>query len=73
MNRKLVILFVNLLFCCTVAFAQEKSELQKRAEAIDPQENIVLARSTYIHAFNDYANKGQILLGAQCAAKAAAL
>ena len=73
MNRKLVILFVNLLFCCTVAFAQEKSELQKRAEAIDSQENIALARSTYIHAFNDYANKGQILLGAQCAAKAAAL
>ena len=73
MNRKLILLFVNLLFCCTVAFAQEKSELQKRAEAIDPQENIALARSTYIHAFNDYANKGQVLQGAQCAAKAASL
>ena len=32
-----------------------------------------MARSTYIHAFNDYANKGQVLQGVQCAAKAAAL
>ena len=31
MNRKFTLLFVNLLFCCSVAFAQEaqKSDLQK--------------------------------------------
>ena len=75
MNRKFTLLFVNLLFCCSVAFAQEaqKSDLQKKAESINVQENIALARSTYIHAFNDYANKGQVLQGVQCAAKAAAL
>ena len=75
MNRKFTLLFVNLLFCCSVAFAQEaqKSDLQKQAEAINAQENIAQARSTYIHAFNDYANKGQVLQGVQCAAKAATL
>ena len=75
MNRKLTLLFVNLLFCCTLAFAQDtqKSDLHKRAESIDAQANIAQARSTYIHAFNDYANKGQVMLGVQCAAKAAAL
>ena len=75
MNRKLALFFVNMLFCCTLAYAQEtaKSDLHKRAESIDAQANIAQARSTYIHAFNDYASKGQILPGAQCAAKAAAL
>ncbi|MBQ6955524.1 MAG: sensor histidine kinase [Bacteroidales bacterium] len=75
MNRKLLILFVNLLFCCVSLSAQdaEKSDLQKRAEAIDPKENIALARSSFIHAFNDYANKGKIYQAVECAAKATAL
>ena len=60
MNRKIALLFVNLLFCCSVAFAQEaqKSDLHKRAESINAQENVAQARSTYIHAFNDYAKQG---------------
>ena len=75
MNRRLLILFVNLLFCCVSLSAQdaEKSELQKRAESIDPKTNIASARSTFIHAFNDYANQGKIHQAVECAAKATAL
>ena len=75
MNRRFLILFVNLLFCCVTLSAQdaEKSDLQKRAESIDPKENIASARSTFIHAFNDYANQGKIQQAVECAAKATAL
>ena len=74
MNRRFLILFVNLLFCCVSLSAQdaEKSELQKRAESIDPKTNIASARSTFIHAFNDYANQGKIHQAVECAAKATA-
>ena len=51
----------------------QKSDLQKRAEATDPAQNIAQARSLYIHAFNDYYNKGQIAQGVECAVKATAL
>ena len=73
--KKVLFLFVNLLFCCTFVCAQEvkKSDLQQRAEAVDPQKNIASARSLYIHAFNDYANKGQVRQGVECAVKATAL
>ena len=75
MMKKVLFLFVNLLFCCTFVCAQEvkKSDLQQRAEAVDPQKNIASARSLYIHAFNDYANKGQVRQGVECAVKATAL
>ena len=75
MMKKVLFLFVNLLFCCACIHAQEvkKSELQQRAEAVDPQKNIASARSLYIHAFNDYANKGQVRQGVECAVKATAL
>ena len=53
--------------------AQEKSDLHKRAEAADPKEHIATARSLYIHAFNDYYNRGQMKLGVECATKAASL
>jgi signal transduction histidine kinase len=68
-----LILLLNLLFCCGIVGAQEKSDLQKRAEAIDPKQNIAAARSLFIHAFNDYYNKGQIGQGVECAVKATAL
>ena len=75
--RKVLILLLNLLFCCGYIHihAQEaqKSELHKRAEAVDPQQDIAKARSLYIHAFNDYYNKGQIRLGVECAVKATPL
>ena len=73
--KKVLFLFVNLIFCCAFVGAQEvkKSDLQQRAEAVDPQKNIASARSLYIHAFNDYANKGQVRQGVECAVKATAL
>ena len=75
MNRKLLFILLNLLFCSGIAYAQdaEKSDLQKRAEAVDTKKSPGQARSLYIHAFNDYAGKGQMQLGVECAAKAAAL
>ena len=71
--KKVIILLLSVLFSCGFIAAQEKSELQKRAEAIDPGKNIASARSSYIHAFNDYYNKGQIHQGVECAVKAATL
>ncbi|MBR6121018.1 MAG: sensor histidine kinase [Prevotella sp.] len=76
MKRKAVLLLFSLLFCCGFITAQEeqqKSSLHKRAEATDPSQNIAQARSLYIHAFNDYANRGMVPLGVECAVKATAL
>ena len=73
--NKLLILFMSLLFCSVSALAEEtkKSQLHQQAESIDTKENIAKARSTYIHAFNDYANRGEIALATECATKATAL
>jgi hypothetical protein len=67
-------LLFTILFCCSIN-AQEttKSELQQKAEAADQNKNVPQARSFYIHAFNDYTNKGQTSLGVECATKATAL
>jgi hypothetical protein len=75
MDKKVLFFLFSLLFCCTSVVAQEvqKSDLQKRAEAVDPKQNIASARSLYIHAFNDYYNKGQIRQGVECAVKATTL
>ena len=75
MNKKVFVLLFGVLFCSAFANAQEtaKSELQQKAEAIDPKKNIAGARSMYIHAFNDYYNKGKIHQGVECAVKATAL
>lgn len=75
MDKKIILLFFYILGCCTLICAQDQkiSDLQKRAEAIDPKKNIAAARSLYIHAFNDYYNKGQIRQGVECAVKATAL
>ena len=75
MKKKIFLLLMCLCFCYSLASAEEtqKSELHKRAEAIDPKQNIASARSQFINAFNDYANKGQARLGVECAVKATAL
>ena len=74
MNRKIFFLFASLLLCSTLnAQEMKKSELQQRAEAVDPTQNIATARSLYIHAFNDYYNRGQMRQGVECAVKAASL
>ena len=75
MHKLFSILFVSMLFCSLTAWAEEskKSQLHIQAESIDPKENIAKARSTFIHAFNDYANRGEIALATECATKATAL
>ena len=75
MHKLFSILFVSMLFCSMTAMAEEtkKSQLHQQAESIDTKENIAKARSTYIHAFNDYANRGEIALATECATKATAL
>ena len=75
MHKFISLLFVSLLFCSATVLAEDvkKSELHKQAESIDVKENIAKARSTYIHAFNDYANRGEIKLATECATKATAL
>ena len=75
MNKKVLKLFFIFLTCCYSVAAQEaqKSELHQRAEAVDPSKDIAKARSLYIHAFNDYSNKGQLRQGVECAVKATPL
>lgn len=75
MSKKTLILLFYVFLGNGLAIAEEvqKSELQQRAESIDVKQNIAGARFTYIHAFNDYVNKGQILQAAECGVKATAL
>lgn len=75
MHKLFSLLFMSLLFCSATALAEDvkKSQLHQQAESIDPKENIAKARSTYIHAFNDYANRGEIKLATECATKATSL
>ena len=72
MNKRIFVILFGLLVCGIIS-AQEKSELQKQAEAVDASQNIAKARSLYIHAFNDYASKGQTKLGVECGVKGAAM
>ena len=71
--KKVAFILICLLFCCTMVSAQEKSELQKQAEAIAPGQNNAQARSLYIRAFNEYVNKGQTRQGVECGVKGVAL
>ena len=75
MNKKVLILFMGMLFCCAIMNAQEgqKSNLHQRAETEDAKNNIAAARSLYIRAFDEYVDKGQIDMGVECGTKATAL
>lgn len=75
MYKLLSLLFVSLLLCSAPAFAEDvkKSKLHQTAESIDPKENIAKARSLFIHAFNDYANRAEVALATECATKGAQL
>ena len=57
----------------TASAEQAKSEIHQRAESVDAKKNIATARSLFIHAFNDYAGRGQVEQGVVCATKATAL
>ena len=75
MNRKVLILLLNLLLCGAYISVQgaEKSDLQQRAETEDEKGNVASARYLFIRAFEDYANKGQMTPGVACAVRATQL
>lgn len=75
MNKLFSLLIVSMLFCSITVLAEEskKSQLHKQAESIDAKENVAKARSTYVHAFSDYASRGEIALATECGTKATAL
>lgn len=72
MNKKTTVLFLSLLFCCNL-FAQEKSDLQQRAEAENKEGKYINARALYIKAFEDYFGKGKLQQGVECGVKAVPL
>ncbi|MBO7417834.1 MAG: sensor histidine kinase [Bacteroidaceae bacterium] len=75
MSKKVLILFLSMLFSCAFLNAQEeqKSNLHQRAETEDANNNIAAARSLFIRAFDEYAGKGQIEQGVVCGTRATAL
>ena len=75
MNRKLLVLLLLLLPCCTIAVAQDaaKSEMHQKAEADQQKGNVASARFLYIRAYEDYVKKGQVNQGVECGVKATAL
>lgn len=73
MKKTAFSLLLILLISSSILHAQEKSELQLKAEVEDKNGNIANARSNYIRAFHDYASKGSIQKSVECAVKATAL
>ena len=75
MKRKVLIILLSLTFSCGLAVAQdaEKSQLQKHAETEFENHHPNSARYTYIRAYEDYFQKGQMKQGIECAAKATEL
>ena len=74
MNKKVLILLVNLFLCCAIVCAQEqKSELQQKAEAADKEGTVATARYMYIRAFEEYVGKGQMKQAVDCGIKATGL
>ena len=66
---------LSLSLSCSLAIAQEtqKSQLQQRAETEFENHHPNTARYTYIRAYEDYFQKGQMKQGIECAAKAVEL
>ena len=76
MNKRIFILLLNVMLCGLLANAQEEAQqksLQQRAEAEAAKGHVANARSLYIHAFNDYSNKGMLKEAVECGTKATAL
>ena len=61
MKKFVLIILFSLLISGTIC-AQEISELQKQAEAVDPAKEVAKARSLYLRAFYDYTKKGHMAL-----------
>ena len=75
MKRNLLVCLLTLTMSCLLATAQEaqKSQLQQRAETEFENHHPVTARYTYIRAFDDYADRGQMEPSVRCGLKATAL
>ena len=73
--KRTILVAIWCLLCCTIAMAQEpqKSELQQRAEAANAKNDIALARSSYIRAYEDYVRQSQWQQAVECGTKATAL
>jgi len=73
MKGKILVLILNLFVCTSIFSAEEKSDLQTRAESEAKKGNIANARSLFIRALDDYFGKGMIQQGVECGTKATAL
>ena len=73
--KKIFILLLGLGLSLSSVSAQEvtKSQLHQRAENDFEKGNVASARFHFIRAFEDYANKGQLKSGMECAARGTAL
>ena len=76
MTNKTILIFLFGLILGTTSLRGQTpaaSDLQQRAEAAIANNNIALARSTYIRAYEDYFRKNQWQQGVECGTKATAL
>ena len=73
--KKVLILILSLSLGIGSISAQEtkKSELHQRAESDFEKGNVPSARFHFIRAFEDYAKKGELKAGMECAARGTAL
>jgi len=73
--KKVFILHLSLSLGFSVVNAQEaqKSELHQRAESDFEKGNVASARFHFIRAFEDYAKKGDLKSGMECAARGTAM
>ena len=73
--KKVFILLLSLSLGFSVVDAQEaqKSELHQRAESDFEKGNVASARFHFIRAFEDYAKKGDLKSGMECAARGTAM
>ena len=73
--KKVFILLLSLSLGFSVVNAQDaqKSELHQRAESDFEKGNVASARFHFIRAFEDYAKKGDLKSGMECAARGTAM
>lgn len=75
MSKKLLFLFLGLLFTSFSAVAQDGkvSELQERADEEYNRGYLINSRALYLRAFEDYIKKGQLKQGVECGIKVTSL
>ena len=73
MNKKVFIFIMSMLMSFVSVCAQQKSDLQQRAEQEAAKGMSISARALWIQAYRDYVGKGQLAQGVECALKATPL